>query len=143
MPRATNSCSCRSRRQPVAASLFALGFRIVIFGGIADLTHTGRREYDHPRSPGRGTVVNERQYRVVGTSSKRPMSGVNYFFRRVDSRLLLPARGCCLIKMLPVKFRHDEGQKREATELGNQTRIDPGNRGAVPLRGATGEEENP
>jgi len=33
--------------------------------------------------------------------------------------------------MLPVEFRHDWGQNWEATELGNQTRIDPGNRGAV------------
>src|SRR5262249_29215758 len=62
---------------------------------------------------------------------------------RVDSRLLLPARGGCLIKMLPVEFRHDGRQKWEATELGDQTRIDPSDRGAVSHRGKSREEADP
>jgi hypothetical protein len=40
---------------------------------------------------------------------------------RVDSRLLLPTPKHCLIKMLPVEFRHGGRQNREATEFGNQT----------------------
>jgi hypothetical protein len=63
--------------------------------------------------------------------------------RRVDSRLLLPARGRCLMNVLPVEFRHGGRQKREATEFGNQTRTDPGDRGAVPLRRGVREEKNP
>ena len=62
---------------------------------------------------------------------------------RVDSRLLLPARSRCLMNMLPVKDRHDGRQNREATELGNQTRTDRGNRGAVSCRRADPEEADP
>jgi hypothetical protein len=43
--------------------------------------------------------------------------------------------------MLPVEFRHGGRQKREATEFGNQTRTDPGDRGAVPHRCAVREED--
>src|ERR1035441_2950432 len=79
------------------------------------------------------------------------VSGVNYFFSltttispyRVDSRLLLPARSRCLMNMLPVEFRHDGQQKREATEFGNQTRTDPGDCGAVSRHRAAGEEGDP
>jgi hypothetical protein len=46
------------------------------------------------------------------------------------------------MNMLPVKLRHDGEQKQEAPEFDNQTRTDPGNRGAVPLRRAVREEED-
>ncbi len=64
----------------------------------------------------------------IGRTSVRRCPASTTFSGRVDSRLLLPARGRCLIKMLPVEFRHDGRQNRKATEFGNQTRIDPGDR---------------
>src|SRR5947209_15044641 len=47
------------------------------------------------------------------------------------------------MNMLPVNLRHDGEQKQEAPEFGNQTRTDPGDRGAVPLRREIREEEDP
>jgi hypothetical protein len=43
---------------------------------------------------------------------------------RVDSLDLLPARGSCLMKMLPLQIQNDGQQNREAAQFGNQTRID-------------------
>jgi hypothetical protein len=42
---------------------------------------------------------------------------------RIDSSELLPVRGRCLTKMLPVQIRHERGQEAEATEFGNQARV--------------------
>ena len=44
--------------------------------------------------------------------------------QRIDSSVLLPAWAGCLTKILPVEIRHDGQQNSEATEFGNQTRID-------------------
>ena len=48
---------------------------------------------------------------------------VNYFFRRIDSSDLLPVRGRCLTKMLPVQTWHEREQEAEAIEFGDQTRV--------------------
>jgi putative transposase len=66
---------------------------------------------------------------IVETFADR--EAARYLIRRIDSPLLLPVRGRCLMKMLPVQIRHEPGLNREATELGNQTRIDRGDCRAV------------
>ncbi len=53
---------------------------------------------------------------------------------RIDSFVLLPERGVCLMKMLPVDFTNDRQHNQEATEFGNQTRTDSGHRRAVSHR---------
>jgi hypothetical protein len=61
---------------------------------------------------------------------------------RIDSADLLPARAGCLMKMLPVKV-DDRPQNRETTKFGDQTRINPGDRGALSCCRAPRQEEDP
>jgi hypothetical protein len=49
------------------------GFNIVVFGGITEFINTGRHGDHHPRSPGRQTVVQERQHWGVGISNLQPI----------------------------------------------------------------------
>ena len=57
--------------------------------------------------------------------------GDDYFSRRIDSSELLPVRGRCLTKMLPVQTWHEREQEAEAIELGDQARVVGGGGGAV------------
>jgi hypothetical protein len=50
---------------------------------------------------------------------------------RIDSRLLLPARSRCLMKMLPVWYGNN-GRQEEATEHGKQARTDGSGSDALP-----------
>ena len=53
-----------------------------------------------------------------------PLSGVNYFFRRVDSSLLLPSAARCLMKNVTHPKERGEWQIEEATERDNETGTD-------------------
>ena len=62
---------------------------------------------------------------VVAARAKQPgMFSVNYFFPRIDSRLLLPALTYCLTRMLPVLSEGNGQHNEEAPEHGNKARID-------------------
>src|SRR5947209_6434060 len=52
---------------------------------------------------------------------------------RIDSRVLLPVRGRCLMKMLPAPLQDGRSQDREAIEFENQIRTTTGDCRALSL----------
>ena len=60
---------------------------------------------------------------------------------RIDSRLLLPARSRCLMKMLPVWYGNN-GRQEEATEHGQQARTDCSGSDALSEEHTEAEEEH-
>ena len=58
------------------------------------------------------------------------------FTARIDSWDLLPVRGRCLTKMLPVQSWDEPGQEAEAIEFGDQARVGGIVSGEVRVSGA-------
>src|SRR5262245_13012905 len=62
---------------------------------------------------------------------------------RIDSRFLLPVRGRCLMKMLPVASLYDEAADAEATKSDDTTRADNGAARAVRRSQSKEQADNP
>jgi hypothetical protein len=137
-----------NRKYPaITRALAALPNETVIDGEVVALDPDGRPSFSALQNGAAGATIVYYVFDVMVLGGRNvmgePLSGVNYFFGRVDSSILLPAQVGCLMKMLPVENRHDGQQKREATEFGNQRRIDTGDCGALSRGRACRQEEDP